>query len=455
MDSGALTRGNTTRNGDGPAVREGGCVGVELADFAGLESGDLVKLIPQTDSARRQLDGYLTALLGRFGDLEGQDAVEELCRQFGLGHHRARRQAKTANALNALPNTLDAAKQGWITIDHAQAMGESNQRAPLSPEQELALITAAISEDLDEFKKTVARDEDQRQADDGLTRNERQRQRRSGKVFDGDNDMVVLHAEFDRIAGERVKTSLLALADRMFREDAKTGSDRTHEQRTADAMVALITQQPERADKAGSDASSEGSHTGDTGDEQSGCGELAPQATTLIVTVDYDTLSGQLKNAGLIDGTPIEVDELRHIACDAGIVPAIFAADGQPLYMGRKQRAVTHAQKLALYVRDKRCIGCGMRASACDAHHITWWDNDGPTDITNLVLLCPKCHKKVHKQDYIVVQESEGQFQLRPPPRTKARSPDNATDHPPGITLHQPLDTRALSPDRGVSHVSR
>ncbi len=455
MDLGGLTRGNATPNGKTPAVRESSCVGVEFADFADLGSGELVKLILQADSARRQLDGYLTALLGRFGDLEGQDAAEELCRQFGLGRHRARRQAKTASALNALPNTLDAAKQGWISIDHAQAMGESHQRAPLSTEQELALITAAITEDLDEFKKTVARDEDQRQADDGLTRNERQRQRRSGKVFDGDNDMVVLHAEFDRAAGERVKTSLFALADRMFREDAKTGSDRTHEQRTADAMVALITQQPERADKAGSDASSDGYSIGDTGDDQSGCGELTPQATTLIVTVDYDTLSGQLKNAGLIDGTPIEVDELRHIACDAGIVPAIFAADGQPLYMGRKQRAATAAQKLALCVRDKRCVGCGMRASACDAHHINWWDDDGPTDITNLVLLCPKCHKKVHKHGYLVNQDSGGRHQLRPPSRTRARSPDNATDYPPGITLHQPLDTRALSPDRGVSHVSR
>lgn len=279
-------------------------MGVEFDDFADLGSGELVKLILQADSARRQLDGYLTALLGRFGDLKGQDAAEELCRQFGLGRHQARRQAKTANALNALPDTLDAAKQGWITIDHAQAMGESNQRAPLSTEQELVLITAAITEDLDEFKRTVARSEDQRQADDGLTRHDRQRQRRCGKVFDRDNDMVVLHAEFDRIAGERVKTSLLALADRMFREDAKTGSDRTHEQRTADAMVALITQQPDRADKAGSGTGIGGNHFGDTGDDQSGCGELAPQATTLIVTVDHNTLSGQLKNAGLIDDAP-------------------------------------------------------------------------------------------------------------------------------------------------------
>ena len=435
MDLGSLTRGNTTNANGESRGGERPTVDVQLAEFDGLESGGLVKLILQADSARRQLDGYLTALLGRFGDLEGEDAVEELCRQFGLGRHRARQQAKTSSALKALPDTLEAAKQGWISIDHARVMGESHLRVPLSKEEELELVVVAISEDLDEFKKAVARQEDQRRADDGLTRHERQRERRSGKVFDGDDDMVVLHAEFDRIAGERVKTAFYELSDRLFREDARSGSDRTHEQRNADALVALITQRPARVDN--SDANSNSSGCCPVGDSDAASSddseghdlgsEIAPQATTLIVSVDYDTLSGQLKNAGLIDGTPIDIDDLRHIACDAGIVPAVFAADGQPLYMGRKQRAVTAAQRLALIARDKQCIGCGMRASACDAHHIIWWDDDGPTDITNLVLLCPKCHRKVHKHGYAVVEDAAGQNKLKSPPRAidrdRARGP--------------------------------
>ena len=435
MDLGALNRGNTTKATGEPRGSGRATVDVQMAEFDGLGSGELVKLILQADSARRQLDGYLTALLGRFGDLEGQDAVEELCRQFGLGRHRARQQAKASSALKALPDTLEAAKQGWISIDHARVMGESHLRAPLSKDEELELVVVAISEDLDEFKKTVARQEDQRRADDGLTRHERQRERRSGKVFDGDGDMVVLHAEFDRISGERVKTALLDLSDRMFREDARSGSDRTHEQRNADALVALITQRPDRAGSAGSELEakpdSDTLETGVANDDASGSGcDLAPQATTLIVSVDYDTLSGQLKNAGLIDGTPIDIEDLRHIACDAGIVPAIFAADGQPLYMGRKQRAATAAQKLALIARDKQCAGCGMRASACDAHHIIWWDDDGPTDITNLVLLCPKCHKKVHKHGYTVIEDGTGRHKLKSPPRAidrdRVRGPTEA-----------------------------
>ena len=285
MGLGGFSRGNATRDGMAPASRASGCVDVELADFEGLESGELVKLILQADSARRQLDGYLTALLGRLGDLEGQDAVEELCRQFGLGRRKARQQAKAAGSLKALPTTLEAAKDGWISMDHARLLGESHQRAPLSQAEELELIALAISEDLDQFKKTVARGEDQRRADDGLSRHERQRERRIAKVFDGDNEMVILHAELDRLAGARAKTALFDLSDRLFRDDAKSGSDRTHDQRNADALVALITQQPARAEpSANSGAPDEGPGR-----------EITPQATTLIVSVDYDTLSGQLK----------------------------------------------------------------------------------------------------------------------------------------------------------------
>ena len=409
MDLGTLTWGNTTTANAGRSSRGSSTVEVKLADFAGLESGELVKLILQSESARRQLDGYLTALLGRFGDLEGQDAVEELCRQFGLGRYRARQQAKTAGNLKALPDTLEAAKQGWITMDHAGVMGQSHQRAPLSKAQELELIVVAISEDLDQFKKTMARCEDERRADDGLTRHERQRERRSAKAFDGDDEMVILYAELDRIAGERAKTALDNLSDRMFREDAKAGSDRTHDQRNADALVALITQCPESSGASSGEGAKNGSSEGNG---------IAPQTTTLIVSVEYDTLTGQLNNAGLIDGTPIDIDDLRHIACDAGIVPAIFAGNGQPMFLGRKQRAVTHAQKLALYARDKQCIGCGMRASACDAHHVIWWDVGGPTDITNLVLLCPKCHKKVHRHGYAVIQDADSRYRLKPPKRS-------------------------------------
>ncbi len=417
MDLGLLTRDNTnshvTKQHD-VAPAEAGLSGLVDVDPMELDSAEVAKLILQVDSVRRKLDGLLTVLLGRFGDLEGEDAVVDLCRQFGVGRHKARRQAKTASILKDLPYTLEASKDGWITIDHAQVVGESHQRAPMDEEQELELIGLAITEDLDRFKKTVARLEEQRASADGLSRHEQQRRRRRASVFDGDNDMIVLHAELDRVAGERVKTALDDLGDRMFRDDTKSGNDRTHNQRTADALVTLITQKPGKP--------------GSSDDEL----EPAAQATTLIVTAHYDAITNRLQNAGLIDGTPIDTNTLRRIACDAAALPIIFDTDGQPLYLGTKQRSATQAQKLALYARDRHCTGCGHRATACDAHHIQWWEHGGPTDITNLALLCPTCHNKTHQHNHTTTQHPNSTYQLEPPRRDRRASPTGERASPVG-----------------------
>ena len=441
----------TTRENAGAGTSGGVVVGgFEMVDFSDMGTSDLIKLVLQADVARRQLDGYLAALLGRLGELEGDEAVAAVCSQFGISGHKARKQAKTAGVLQGLPHTLEAAKDGWITMDHAQLMAESHSRAPITLDEELELITLAIKQDYDQFRKTVATSEDKRQAADGMSRTERQRARRFAKVFDGDNDMVVVYAELDRIAGERVKTALESLHSRMLRDDSATGNERTFEQRNADALVALMTQQP-AAIRNGQETSSGAGRIGREASEldvaglaaadsgvadsgEHGCGDLTPQKTVLVVSVDFDALTGKLGNAGLIDGSPIEIDELRRIACDAAIVPAIFGADGQPLYFGKQQRSATQAQRLALYRRDRGCIGCGMRPTACDAHHIKWWDQGGPTDITNLVLLCPRCHDKVHNLGYTVREDSKtGRFVLkpsrgrrvvpRPPPGETGRAP--------------------------------
>ena len=112
-------------------------------------------------------------------------------------------------------------------------------------------------------------------------------------------------------------------------------------------------------------------NTGDTntGCTNTGCApapEPTPQATTIILTADYDAITGQLTAAGLIDGTPIGIDEIRRLACEAEIIPMIFNSEAQPLYLGRTRRKHTKAQKLALYKRDKRCTSCGIHASNCE-----------------------------------------------------------------------------------------
>ncbi len=389
--------------------------GFGFPDFSEAGASELLGLMGQVDLLRRRAEGYLVGLVVRYGELEGPGAAATVCHQFGISAYRARQLARTARGVAAMPQILGAVQDGRISADQAGMVSESHKRAPMSERDQQELLELGTWQGHDDFKKTVAAREDQRRANNGMGRAERQRARRSLKVFDGTGGMVVLHGELDPVSGERFKIALGAMSDKMLVDDIAFDPIRTFEQRNADALVALVIQQPAIV-------------PGDADTSFAGvpdCG-IRPQKTVLVVSADYDAIEGRLKNAGLIDGTPIDLDELRHLACDADIVPMIFAADGQPLYVGKAQRAPTKAQKLALYKRDGGCVGCGLRPQVCDAHHIQPWDQNGPTDITNLVLLCPRCHTKVHKHHHTIEHDTvNGRYRLKPPARP------SPTTHPP------------------------
>lgn len=398
-------------NGSGAGVG----AGFGFPDFSEAGASELLGLMGQADLLRRRAEGYLVGLVARYGELEGPGAAATVCHQFGISAYRARQLARTAQGVAAMPQILGAVQHGHISADQGGMVVESHKRAPMSEQDQQELLDLGGWQGHDDFKKTVAAREDQRRSNDGMGRAERQRARRSLKVFDGTGGMVVVHGELDQVSGERFKIALGAMSDKMLVDDIAYDPIRTFEQRNADALVALVTQQP--ADSANPDPLA----------GVPDCG-VRPQKTVLVVSAEYDAIEGRLKSAGLIDGTPIDLNELRRLACDADIVPMIFSADGQPLYVGRAQRGVTKAQKLALYKRDRRCVGCGLRPQICDAHHIVPWDQNGPTDITNLVLLCPRCHTKVHKHGHTIENDTEtGRYRLQPPPRP------SPTAHPPPV----------------------
>ena len=398
---------------------DGAAAGFAFPDYSEAGASELLGLMGEADLLRRRAEGYLVGLVARYGELEGPGAAATVCHQFGISAYQARRLAKTAESLTAMPQILSAVQNGHISADQAGLVAESHKRAPMSAQDQQELLDLGGWQGHDEFKKSVVSREDQRRADDGMGRAERQKARRSFKVFDGSGGMVVLHAELDQVAGERVKSAVSAMSAKMLADDIAYDPIRTFEQRNADALVALITQQPAEAPNEAAEGAPD-------------CGTRR-QKTVLVVSADYDAIEGRLKNAGLIDGTPIELDELRRLACEAQIVPMIFGSDGQPLYMGRAQRAVTKAQKLALYRRDRGCVGCGIRPQACDAHHIQPWDHNGLTDMSNLVLLCPKCHTKVHKHGHTVEHDTEsGRYHIQSPPR-----PSPKPHPPPQLSLRQ------------------
>jgi hypothetical protein len=113
---------------------------------------------------------------------------------------------------------------------------------------------------------------------------------------------------------------------------------------------------------------------------------------------------------------PLTGEQARRIACDANILPAVLGGPSETLDLGRSQRTASPAQRRMLNLRDKGCVKCGRPAKWCEAHHIDFWVRDhGPTDIDNLSLLCPECHRLMHHSDWQVVMKPDGKPQCIAP----------------------------------------
>src|SRR5437879_1870161 len=136
----------------------------------------------------------------------------------------------------------------------------------------------------------------------------------------------------------------------------------------------------------------------------------------LLATIDIESLrkgaeSDSSRILWSLAGRPARVTPLATdvLACDATVVPILF--DGaRPVAVGDATAAITSAMRTALIARDGGCRfpGCHAPVSWCDAHHIRTRIQDGPTVIDNLILLCRKCHRRVHRLRWKIAQRDDG-----------------------------------------------
>src|SRR4051794_11049506 len=122
---------------------------------------------------------------------------------------------------------------------------------------------------------------------------------------------------------------------------------------------------------------------------------------TIVVTISYESLIGQLEQAGVLDtGERISPGQARRLACTARIIPAVLGGTSEILDLGRAHRFHTKAQRIALAHRDRGCTaaGCDWPPGLCHAHHDPPWSQGGTTDLDHARLLCPKHHAMAHTQ---------------------------------------------------------
>lgn len=118
----------------------------------------------------------------------------------------------------------------------------------------------------------------------------------------------------------------------------------------------------------------------------------------------------------------------QRLACDAAITAVVADALGRPLGVGHTTKRPPRWVRRALKSRDGGCAYPGCRATRwVDAHHIIPWPA-GPTDLTNLVLLCRRHHRLFHEGHYSIEVHNSGRMTfLRPDGRAVMRPPAPAT----------------------------
>ncbi len=126
-------------------------------------------------------------------------------------------------------------------------------------------------------------------------------------------------------------------------------------------------------------------------------------ATTVVVTIGLEHLQ-QLTGAGeLTTGARLSVGEVRRLACNAKLIPAVLGGRSVPLDFGRTRRLFNGSQHIALAIRDKRCRGegCTIPAAWTEAHHFgTPWASGGHTNLKDGRLLCSHHHHLAHDPRY-------------------------------------------------------
>jgi len=128
-------------------------------------------------------------------------------------------------------------------------------------------------------------------------------------------------------------------------------------------------------------------------------------STTVVLRMNVDDLRDD-DAVGEIDGIsePVPAGVLRRMAADAGVIPMVLGGESDVLDYGLEERWFTWRQKLALVERDGGCAFCGAPPSFTEVHHILWWERDlGPTDLSNGVLLCVRCHHLIHRDGWEIL----------------------------------------------------
>ena len=305
----------------------------------------------------------------------------------GVGYAQAKRRARRAQQLPALPVAHDALAAGRLGTEQADELCGLAERlapehAPTLAQHEAALVAELGDLTPPQARKRVARFEQELQADDGTSKADEQRARNAHRERRNADGTSTLFTDLDPVSAAQIRACIDRMVEELWRRDHRRHDGAlpdgvlSHQKRRAEALVELI-----RRGHAAAPANQ-------------GHAEV-------IVLIDHQTLLGELslaRRCELADGTLLPASEARRLACEARIIPVIMGGASLPLDVGRASRVATGAQKAALRAVHSTCCvdGCDVPFDYCQLHHISWWSAGGRTDLSNLAPVCADHHHLLH-----------------------------------------------------------
>ncbi|MCP2248095.1 HNH endonuclease signature motif containing protein [Lentzea aerocolonigenes] len=279
-----------------------------------------------------------------------------------------------------LPLTAEAVAEGALSIEHVAVVAEVMKTVPA--EQEADVVGYAR-----DFEPVTVRRLGTKLAytihqNDPEPRDPKPAPLGNQHSMFWKNGRLEIRAKLDKVTGAKYEALLDPLA-KPRPTTADEGPDlRSREEREGDALAELVDLML-RADQLP---------------------EHGGEPVTLTLTMDYEDLANQVGHATLDNGDRVPVEQVRELACNAGIIPMVLGGAGQPLNVGRKTRTFPAAIRRTLVTRDRGCAfpGCGRPPRQCDAHHIQHWANGGDTSVDNAVLLCRHHHTLIHQSKWNV-----------------------------------------------------
>jgi Domain of unknown function (DUF222)/HNH endonuclease len=156
-------------------------------------------------------------------------------------------------------------------------------------------------------------------------------------------------------------------------------------------------------------------------------GRHRPHINLVLDIERFRALSGA--GAATVDGTSFDRTTVERLLCDAALHRVLTRGRSAILDYGTATRTIPAPLFNALVVRDQRCRfpGCDRPAAWCEGHHVRPWLFGGPTQLSNLVLLCSRHHHLLHKPGWHAKLLPDATLEVTDPRgRVRSTTPPNA-----------------------------